>query len=143
MRIKPLILLMFSLAGFGCTAHHFGSIPSTVNQVVADACVKRLESLYPPALTRFYLKPAKDPFNLQLNQRLRQTGYSINEVTAETMNAQGLQSVSLQAFVDEPIKGSLIRVTLMIEHQSLSRAYQIKKGVIRPLGLWVRKESSQ
>ncbi len=144
MRFKlPLILLLtFNL--LGCATVQQGSFtttPVTLNKAITNDSVNRLVSLYPPARTRFYIKQSvKDSFGFSLIESLRQKGYSINESSIHAASTQGSQNVALYYVVDEPIKRTLYRVTLIVGQQSLSRAYKIKNGTFTPLGFWVRKE---
>jgi len=144
MRVKlPLILLLtFNL--LGCATVQQGSFtttPMTLDKAITNDCVNRMAALYPPARTRFHIKQSvKDSFGVSLIEGLRQKGYSINESSIHGASTQGSQNVALYYLVDEPIKGTLYRVTLIVGQQSLSRAYKVKNGTFIPLGFWVRKE---
>lgn len=144
MKSQLILLMLLVINLLGCTTiphGNFTKAPVGHNKTITNDTVKRLVNLYPPAHTRFHIKQSvKDPFGLSLIESLRQKGYSINESPIQMASAQGSQNVALYYVVDEPTKGTLYRVTLIVGHQSLSRAYKIKKGTFTPLGFWVRKE---
>ncbi|WP_133137722.1 hypothetical protein [Legionella rowbothamii] len=144
MRFKLPFILLLTLNLLGCATVQQGSFtttPVTLNKAITKDCINRLLALYPPARTRFHIKQSvKDSFGVSLIEGLRQKGYSINESSSHGASSQGSQNVALYYLVDEPIKGTLYRVTLIVGQQSLSRAYKIKNGTLTPLGFWVRKE---
>lgn len=144
MSSKRVLILLCSLNLLGCATVHQGNFttaPVTLNKAIANDSINRLVSLYPPARTRFHIKQSvKDSFGVLFIESLRQKGYSINESSRHAASTQGSPNVALYYLVDEPIKGTLYRVTLIVGQQSLSRAYKIKNGTLIPLGFWVRKE---
>jgi hypothetical protein len=117
--------------------------PADDKKMVDDA-VKKLVTLYPPALTRFNLRhAAADPFGTALVTTLRAKGYALQEykTSAAKPGAAGKASNRALAYVfDQPAGTDLYRVTLMIDNQSLSRVYQAKDGSVAAAGYWVRKE---
>lgn len=144
MRLKLPLILLLTVTLLGCATVQQGSFtptPVTLNKAITKDCINRLLALYPPARTRFHIKQiVKDSFGVSLIEGLRQKGYSINESSIHGTSTQEAQNVALYYVVDEPIKGTLYRVTLTVGQQSLSRAYKIKNGLFTPLGFWVRKE---
>lgn len=144
MKFQFITFMLLTLNLLGCTAVHqgdFSKVPAQANKIITNDTVKQLVSLYPPARTRLHLKQSvKDPFGASLIESLRQRGYSLNESAFQGRSTQGMHHLALYYLIDEPSKGTLYRVTLVVGNQSLSRAYKIKKGAITPLGLWVRKE---
>jgi hypothetical protein len=144
MSIKLLFLLPLMLTLLGCATMQPGKQTNaslSLNKAMTKDSVNALVHLYPPANTGIYItQSAKDSFGLTLIQNMRQRGYSINQSPISRTNRPSSSDLVLYYMVDEPIKGSLYRVTLIAGHQSLSRAYKIKDNAITPLGVWVRKE---
>lgn len=144
MALKSLGILLLICHLLGCaTVQQRGVTPnhSTLNKAIAQDTVNRLVPLYPPARTRFYIRqPIKDPYGLVLIELLRQRGYSIHESSNPVTPSAGSNSLTLYYIVDELIKGSLYRATIIVGTNTLSRAYKIKNSSMIPLGFWVRKE---
>jgi len=143
MRVKLLLIIFLTFNMLGCATvlqGNFAKVPVSLNKAIINDSINRLVALYPPAHTRFHLKqPIKDSFGVSLIELLRQKGYSINESSMQA-GPQGEKNVDLYYLLDEPIKGTLYRITLTVGKQSLSRAYTLKKGTFTPVGFWVRKE---
>lgn len=144
MTFKSLFLLFLVIHLLGCSATvqgNFSKVPTGRYQIITNDTVKQLIGLYPPAHTRFHIKQSvRDPFGLSLIESLRQKGYAINESSIYSRSTQGVQNIALYYLIDEPDKGRLYRVTIVVGQQSLSRAYTIKNATLSPLGFWVRKE---
>lgn len=144
MRSKLILIMLLTINLFGCATVNHGNVTKAsleAYRTITNDSVKRLVSLYPPAHTRFHIKQSvKDAFGLSLIESLRQKGYSLNESSMSGASIQGARDVVLYYVLDEPVKGALYRVTLVLGQKSLSRAYKIKNGVITPLGFWVRME---
>ncbi len=141
-RLLLVLYLVLNLQGCATLSEgNYSKAPDALNKTISTDTVNRLVSLYPPASTRFHIKQnVKDHFGLSLVESLRQKGYSIDESSTSAASTKGTQNVTLNYVVDEPIKGTLYRITLRVGQQSLSRAYRIKKGTLTPSGFWVRKE---
>lgn len=138
MRLKRLIIVLLLVTLSGCMSHygHFAPVSLAMNEQMAKDTVGQLVVIYPPAHTRFIVKQAiKDAYGASLLSLLRQKGYSLEESAGSAEDAKALFYV-----VDSPIKPNLYRVTLMIGHQSLSRAYSVQNNSLYPMGSWVRKE---
>lgn len=121
--------------------------PMTEKKAAADAA-KRLEGIYPPALTKFDLRHATlDGFGTALVRELRVRGYALHEFStrgaADKEKASGepnRESASLAYVVDQPLDASAYRITMVIGQQSLSRLYRTHDGRVFPAGDWVWKE---
>jgi hypothetical protein len=127
------------------------SAPAEGKAIAADV-VKKLVVLYPPARTRFDLRqPASDSFGLALVEQMRSKGYAIEEyksvsspkprlVQATVGTNAVAPATPLAYFIDQTGDSGIYRVTLTIDRQSLTRAYQAGAGSISPASYWVRKE---
>jgi hypothetical protein len=125
--------------------------PAEGKAIAADV-VKKLVVLYPPARTRFDLRqPASDSFGLALVEQMRSRGYAIEEYKPASepkprlaQTAIGTSAVAaatpLAYLIDQAGESGIYRVTLTIDRQSLTRAYQAGAGSISPASYWVRKE---
>lgn len=142
-RIFVLGLIITVLSGCITTQPgNFSSAPVSLTQTMATDSVRQLSVLYPPARTRFVFKQStQDAFGKSLINSLRQKGYSLVETQGgQQTNVLTISETPLRYVVDEPIKNSLYRVTIRVGQQSISRAYRLKKGILKSAGFWVRQE---
>ena len=132
------------------------SAPAAHETQLADDAARQLLLLYPPACTRLDLRQASaDGFGKQLVELLRSQGYALQEVqppvgvpsTAATpaptpvANApDAAASVAFNYVLDAIASPKLYRVTLVLDGQTISRAYVPQSETIHPAGAWVRKE---
>jgi hypothetical protein len=128
-----------------------GQAPAGYDRTIAEDAVRQLSAVYPPAATRFEVRQATpDAFGRLLMASLRAKGYAMREAgpasvapgatargEADAVAAVG-PALPLQYVLDRP--AGLVRVTLMIGEQSLTRAYLAQNDALRPAGAWVRKE---
>lgn len=145
MRFKTVLLTLAINTLSGCVATgqgNFNSAPASLAQTLAKDSANQLAMLYPPAPTRFELnQPSQDPFGRALEGSLRQKGYSLGQTQSGSRSIKSSTlGIPLHYLVDEPIKQSLYRVTLLVGPQSISRAYRLKNGILTPAGFWARKE---
>ena len=134
-----------------------GTIPPSTAERLAQDTVAKMETVYPPALTRLtLLHPATDPFGTALTETLRRKGYGVRETrvhtaaipsTREELHARieppavsHDEGVPFRYVVDGPFEHRLYRVTVFIGNQSLSRAYRMDEQAMAQAGAWVRKE---
>jgi hypothetical protein len=149
-------ILLGALVLAGCATspapygNFIGQAPAGFDRTLAEDAVRQLAAVYPPAATRFEVRQATpDAFGRQLMASLRAKGYAVRE--AGITSAQGATARSeagvapaagpvlpLRYVLDRP--ADLVRVTLMIGDQSLTRAYLAQNDALRPAGAWVRKE---
>lgn len=150
-----LALLLGSLVGCATAPAQFGNFvekPSEINdKIIADDAVKQLVALYPPAITRFDLQhDTPDLFGTYLVATLRGKGYAIHEFKPESDTGTKANAVSspgastkglaLSYILDQATEADLYRLSLIINQQSLDRAYRIQDGLVHPASYWVRKE---
>lgn len=135
--MKALLLVLIALSLTACASMRYGNF-SQVSEKNIELIVKesmiRLTSLYPPAKTKLSIKQPRDNFGLKLIKALRQSGYSINE------GGSVKGTITFFYVIDAPIQNKLYRVTLYLGSKTLTRAYIIRKGTLKPLGLWARQE---
>ena len=137
--------LLICLAGCATPFARYGNFLKNTTQAndrkMAEDVTKKLEALYPPALTRFDLQHASsDFFGTCLVESMRAKGYAILEHKRKPKtDATG---VPLSYTVDQLRDSGLYRITVTINgQQTLDRVYEVAKdGVIYPVGYWVRKE---
>jgi hypothetical protein len=148
MRKIALPVLLAAVAGCGTSSKPasyggFAAASPAFEKKMADDAVKKLVTLYPPAVTRFELQhAAADPFGTSLVASLRAQGYALQERKPATKDgANGKDSSRALSYVfDQPAGTDLYRITLTIDAQSLSRVYLARDGSVAPAGYWVRKE---
>ena len=149
------LFCVLGLAGcatpFAPYGNFIGQAPAGYDRTLAEDAVRQLAEVYPPAATRFEVRQAtSDAFGRQLMAILRAKGYAVREagptLVAPGATARGETGTTaatgpvlpLQYVLDRP--AGLVRVTLMIGDQSLTRAYLAQNDTLRPAGAWVRKE---
>lgn len=120
--------------------------PAADKRMAVDA-VQKLEALYPPARTRInLLQTTHDPFGAALVGSLRMRGYALREFDVRSSDAKAAVSpksqsdIALAYVIDQPLDADMYRLTILVDHQSLSRLYLTKDGVVAPAGYWVHKE---
>jgi hypothetical protein len=145
---KPIlpILLLAGLAGCATISKQasYGSFVAGASaadqKIVVDDVVKKLVASYPPARTRLNSQHATtDAFGTELLAAMRTKGYALGEYKSRPAVAQA-GSYTFAYVFDQPAGTGLYRVTLFINNEALSRAYETKDGAITPAGSWVRKE---
>lgn len=164
---KLLATAIFSLALVGCASHppygNFVENPTGLNQQkIANDTLAQIESLYPPAKTRFEIKQATpDAFGTALVKGLRDKGYALlefdpeTETTAKRTTARPNESapevkkkpsvnrgfgLPLYYVFDQFSDSNMYRVTIMLGDKSITRPYAQENGSVVPVGYWVRKE---
>jgi len=149
--------LLCALGLAGCATpptpygNFIGQAPAGYDRTIAEDAVRQLAAIYPPAATRFEVRQAtSDAFGRLLMASLRGKGYAVREARPTSVTpgatARGETGATaatgpvlpLQYVLDRP--AGLVRVSLMIGDQSLTRAYQAQNDALRPAGAWVRKE---
>lgn len=150
-------ILLGALVLAGCAApptpygNFIRQAPAGYDRTIAEDAVRQLAAVYPPAATRFEVsQAAPDTFGRLLIASLRAKGYAVREAgptpVAQGATARGEGSTAAAAGPVLPLRyvldrpADLVRVTLMIGDQSLTRAYLAQNESLRPAGAWVRKE---
>lgn len=141
------------LALTGCattlqTAPQGNFLPDNIDQArLASEAVRQLVALYPPARTRLALQhAATDKFGMALIKGLRDSGYAVQEVAPgaqrkhDAAPAKDGDALPLRYVADPVGSASLVRITVAVGSQSLTRLYTAREGAVFPAGIWVRKE---
>jgi hypothetical protein len=150
-KITFIVLLLVGLSGCVTTQSRYGNfLPPTsaaYNKTMAEDALKQLLILYPPASTRFDLQQTTpDTFGITLVESMRAKGYALMEIKPELpaqRNNEATNSptgLSLRYILDQVNSLNLYRVTLLVGHQSMTRAYLVQDSTVHPAGLWSRKE---
>jgi type IV secretion system protein TrbH len=114
------------------------------NSMAADA-IKHLQTLYPPAQTKFNIGqpvPKTDSFGTSLVFEMREKGYAVQEYNL-TQPAGAVNGLSLQYAVDRPASSlfaGLYRVQLRVGKAILTRAYTAGNNTAIPAGAWAKME---
>lgn len=129
-------LVLFGLSLFGCASTSTGAyLPSVYDSAVSaiayDAASK-LALEYPPDEHALELRAQTEgSFDRAFVSSLRQSGFAL--AVAEGRAGEALV---LQYAVDQLRGTRLVRVTLFIEHRTLSRAYSASVDGVYPAGPW-------
>lgn len=146
--MRYLFILFLTVALQGCVSKpNYGNFSSqtlstSANKTLISDTVKQLQTLYPPAKTRFNLGqsiPDSDIFGKTLVATLRDRGYAVQEFNPKQsiVNSDGL---SFRYIVDTPVAiPNFYRITVMTGSDSLSRAYIVQNNVASPAGEWTYK----
>ena len=124
-------------AGAGCGgAVQYGSFlggHETAQKGMAADAADKLKQMYPPEHNPVQLAhPAKDPFGQGLVNRLRGFGYVVLE--APDAEVEGHRKVG---YVVDQVEGMpLLRLKLVIDDRTLSRAYVSQSDGLKPVGSW-------
>lgn len=151
---RSILLLMLNMVLGGCTT----GVPAGYGNTTRDASAAdgrrmakdvaaKLSALFPPAYNKLRLQHATaDVFGTTLVESLRRKGYALSEFNGKARSGPAAKAgapngdLNLAYIVDQPLEPGLVRVTLFINAQSLSRVYQSNGGDIAAAGYWVRKE---
>jgi len=150
-KVTFIALLLVGLSACATTQSRYGNFlpptPAAYNKTMAEDAVKQLLILYPPASTRFDLQQTTpDTFGTTLVETMRVKGYALMETKPELpvqRNNEATNSpagLSLRYILDQVDSLNLYRVTLLVGHQSMTRAYLVQDSTVHPAGLWSRKE---
>ena len=138
-----------NVSGCASTASRGGNHITTATidqQALAGEAVKQIAALWPPAKTQLELTQATpDLFGAALVAGLRERGYALMEYSpaptkAAPTSASQTTAIPLSYLLDEAGTPALVRVTLTLGSQSITRPYMDQDGKLFPAGYWVRKE---
>jgi hypothetical protein len=148
------LLCALGLAGCAAAPAPYGNFiqdaPAGYDRIVAQDAARQLATLYPPAHTRFEVQQATpDAFGTRLTASLRAKGYAVREALPSSVvqeasagkeenSAAAVPVLRLMYVLDRA--ADLVRVTLEVGDQSMSRAYLAQNDALHPAGAWVRKE---
>ena len=134
---KLSLLLMITLLS-SCTTMRYGNFtqPSQGRDTyLAQDAVLQLTKTYPPAQNTFCLnQKVSDGFGVTLLHEMRKKGYGVIE------NVKPKRKANFFYVVDEVEPGQLVRVSLYINAQALSRLYADNKNQFAPVSTWSHKQ---
>lgn len=150
--MKKLVFVIGLLVLVGCTGVHkvrYGNYLEkqvAVDKMVADISEQMID-LYPPAnTTLFYLHKDRDFFGKKLTTELRQAGFKVcvfdnqEEKKEKTFTKKDVLERSRELdfgyIIDREKEGSIIRITLKVGNNSLSRGYDAE--TFKPISLWTK-----
>ena len=147
-RLLVPFLVLSSLSG--CTTvpnDHFTTAVTVElgNSLAADA-IKQLQTLYPPAHTKFNIGqpvPKTDSFGTSLVFQMREKGYAVQTVDPTQQPTEALAGLSTHYTVDKPASSlfaGLYRVQLTVGKAILTRAYTAGNNTAIPAGAWAKME---
>lgn len=136
--MKKLYLLLLVTLLSSCTTMRYGNftqpLPGRDTYLAQDA-VLQLTRTYPPAQNTFCLnQKVSDGFGVTLLHEMRKKGYGVIE------NVRPRQKANFFYVVDEVEPGQLVRVSLYVHTQALSRLYANNKNQFAPVSAWSHKE---
>jgi hypothetical protein len=120
-------------------------VPVELGKSLAADAIKHLQTLYPPAHTKFNIGqpvPKTDSFGSSLVFQMREKGYAVQTVDS-THPAEGLDGLSTLYTVDKPASSlfaGLYRVQLTVGKAILTRAYTAGNNTAIPAGAWAKME---
>ncbi len=147
-RLLVTFFFLSSLSGCATVRNDHFTTPVPVelgNSLAADA-IKQLQSLYPPAQTKFNIGqpvPKTDSFGTSLVFELREKGYAVQEYNLTQPVVEAVNGLSLQYVVDRPASSlfqGLYRVQLRVGKVILTRAYTAGNNTANPAGAWAKME---
>jgi hypothetical protein len=149
--MNRLVVTFFFLSSLsGCAAVRNDNLTATPvpaelgNSLAADA-IKQLQTLYPPAHTKFNIGqpvPKTDSFGTSLVFQMREKGYAVQTVDP-TQPSEGLAGLGTHYTVDKPASSlfaGLYRVQLTVGKAILTRAYTAGNNKAIPAGAWAKME---
>lgn len=148
------ILLLACLLLNGCVTTQYGNFIQNAsldaNHAMAEDAAVQIGRLYPPATTQFsLLHSVNDPFGQTLIEKLRLSGFAVQEVVEPTLEQTLFAAPQSH---QEPVSGITLKyigyiidqiddvyhARLLIDDTRLSRAFVIKADGIQPAGLWLK-----
>lgn len=144
-----LLFLTVVLVATGCATIQRGNfteqLPIAVETTIADDVHGRLTTLFPPAQTSFVIRQEikdTDNFGKRLINSLRESGYGVHEA-AHSSPPPSSASLGLPlSYVVDHTDG-MVRVTIHVADESLTRAYLTTAGTAQPATVWARKEETK
>ena len=145
--MNRLLVTFFFLSSLsGCATvrndHVTTAVPVELGSSLAADAIKQLQTLYPPAHTKFNIGqpvPKTDSFGTSLVLQMREKGYAV-QIDDPTQPAEGLSTLYT---VDKPASSlfaGLYRVQLTIGTAILTRAYTAGNNTAIPAGAWAKME---
>ena len=148
--MNRLLVTFFFLSSLsGCATvrndHFTTPVPAELGNSLAADAIKQLQTLYPPAHTKFNIDqpvPKTDSFGTSLVLQMREKGYAV-QIVDPTQTAAALAGLSTHYTVDKPASSlfrGLYRVQLTVGKAILTRAYTTGNNTAVPAGAWAKME---
>ena len=148
--MNRLVVTFFFLSSLsGCAAvrneHFTTAVPAKLGNSLAADAIKQLQTLYPPAHTKFNIGqpvPKTDSFGTSLVLKMRENGYAVQTLDP-TQPAEALAGLNTLFTVDKPASSlfaGLYRVQLTVGKAILTRAYKAENNTAIPAGAWAKME---
>ena len=146
-RLFVTFFFLSSLSGCATVRNDHFTTPVPVelgNSLAADA-IKQLQTLYPPAHTKFNIDqpvPKTDSFGTSLVFQMREKGYAV-QAYDPTQSSEAVAGLSTHYTVDMPASSlftGLYRVQLTLGKAILTRAYTAGNNMAIPAGAWAKME---
>ncbi|MDD1962153.1 conjugal transfer protein TrbH [Pseudomonas sp. 39004] len=143
--IAPFVCLWLAGCAHGPYGNFADRTTPAINQQLASATARQLAVVHPPASTRLRVnQQTSDSYGTSLVTALRASGFSVQEFNPDAQPAPAPAGTAVPLAVnyvlDMPQDSELLRVTLLVGRESLSRVYAVQSGRVSPAGAWVRKE---
>lgn len=136
--MKILVIVCCALVLSACATTHYGNytqVSEANHQIMVKDAIARIIPLYPPAKTTLKLaQRANDSLGVNLINAFRKSGYRVVEGVSR-------KEANFFYLVDRTPNSKMIRLSLFIEKNTLTRAYAMKQNRFMPLGFWARQES--
>jgi hypothetical protein len=134
--------LLITLSGCAGTQYdNFIDAPNAYARSMADDTVDQLTYLYPPATTQFDLQQkTQDAFGNTLITGLRDEGYAVSEFNKQKKSSENSPNAKKLGYIVDQQMSNLYRITIIVEDETLSRAYLEQNNLLYPAGAWVYKE---
>lgn len=150
---KFILAACLSIVLAGCAStpgngNYLATATETEQQAIAQEAAKQLATMWPPGRTRFVIaQDTSNPFGAALAKAIRETGYALEEsqpttestAQAATPTKPATNAIPLAYIVDQ-IDSGIIRLSMDLGTQTITRPYVIQDGKAIPAGNWTRKE---
>lgn len=155
MRILAFAMLISGMIAGCATTGEYGNYlePQTseaYSQQLAQETAAQMGRVWAPARTELALAhPATDAFGIALLDALRSAGFAVREYEARIRNAnspqagtpaEGEVSGSEFRYVVDQLDKDLVRVSVSVGQEGISRAYSTEGGGVTPAGTWAARK---
>lgn len=144
--MRKLIFIAIAILGLnGCVHQNYGNFtklsPINNERIAADTALQ-VASLYPPATIHLVVsQPVTDDFGKSLVKELRSRGFALAEYSAR-INADKNSKPGEKEFhyILDSTNPDLIRISVIIGGETVSRAYLNHDNSVAPAGTWIRRQ---
>lgn len=136
------LFVLLSISACSITKPYGAHIEQSIfeSDTLSTDAVAILEKIKRPANTRLNFKhEATDSFGLALTNKLRHKGYAISEFPPKKGEPIYSDGYDFRYIVDG-IDHDMLRLTLIVGSETISRPYFRKPSGLYPASFWTRKE---